>query len=386
MDRRTLKNLDFLFLFILLLLLIASLIILSTASYNVLRSDPYHYVKTQAVWIMFGIGIAAVFAAVDYENWRTYRWWIYGFSIMVLLAVLLFGESVNGAKRWIATPFGFNIQPAEFAKVFIIVTFADFLAKRKGKLNNYRDFILPFLYILLPMLLILKQPDLGTAMVFGAIFIGMMFVAGANPKKFGGLLLGGAVIMGIAIWLHLAMDLPVWLQWAQGLPLPLQDYQLKRLTIFMNPEADISGDGWHILQSLWAIGSGGLWGKGYRMGTQGQLNFLPEHHTDFIFSVFGEEFGFIGTLTLLFLFLIFLLRSISIALKARDTYGMLVVTGVVSMYTFHILVNVGMTSGIMPITGIPLPFISAGGSAMLSNMIAVGLILSVNLRRRRLMF
>ncbi|MGI6119174.1 MAG: rod shape-determining protein RodA [Desulfosporosinus sp.] len=386
MDRRTLKNLDFLFLFILLLLLIASLIILSTASYNVLRSDPYHYVKTQAVWIMFGIGIAAVFAAVDYEKWRTYRWWIYGFSIMVLLAVLLFGESVNGAKRWIATPFGFNIQPAEFAKVFIIVTFADFLAKRKGKLNNYRDFILPFLYILLPMLLILKQPDLGTAMVFGAIFIGMMFVAGANPKKFGGLLLGGAVIMGIAIWLHLAMDLPVWLQWAQGLPLPLQDYQLKRLTIFMNPEADISGDGWHILQSLWAIGSGGLWGKGYRMGTQGQLNFLPEHHTDFIFSVFGEEFGFIGTLTLLFLFLIFLLRSISIALKARDTYGMLVVTGVVSMYTFHILVNVGMTSGIMPITGIPLPFISAGGSAMLSNMIAVGLILSVNLRRRRLMF
>lgn len=166
----------------------------------------------------------------------------------------------------------------------------------------------------------------------------------------------------------------------------MQEYQLKRLTIFMNPEADMSGAGFHIIQSIWAIGSGGLWGKGYQMGTQGQLNFLPEHHTDFIFSVVGEEFGFIGTITLLFLFLIFLLRSLSIALKARDPYGMLIATGVISMFTFHILVNVGMTSGIMPVTGIPLPLISAGGSAMWSNMTAVGLMLSVNLRRRRLMF
>jgi len=364
----------------------ASLVILSTASINVIKSDPMHYVRSQAVWIIIGIGVAAMIAVTDYEKWRTYRWWIYGLNIALLLAVIIFGADAKGATRWIPTPFGFNIQPSEFAKIFIILTLADFLADRKGKLNNYKDFIMPFLFILPPMLLIFKQPDLGTTLVFVAIFIGMMFVAGANPWKFGGLLLGGAIIMGLALFFHFSTDLPWFLHKLQGLPLPMQEYQLRRLTIFMNPAADLSGDGYHIIQSIWAIGSGGLWGKGYQMGTQGQLNFLPEHHTDFIFSVVGEEFGFVGTITLLFLFLIFLLRSLSIALKARDTYGMLIAAGLVSMFTFHILVNVGMTSGIMPVTGIPLPLISAGGSAMLANLSAVGLLLSVNLRSRRLMF
>lgn len=386
MDRRTIKNADFLFILVTFLLLIASLVILSTASINVLESDPLHYVRTQAIWIVIGIGIAMVLAAIDYEKWRAYRWYIYGINIILLLAVILIGDAAKGATRWIPTPFGFKIQPSEFAKILIILTLADFLAVRKGKLNNYKDFILPFLFVLTPMLLIFKQPDLGTTLVFVAIFIGMMFVAGANPWKFGGLLLGGAVIIGVALWFHFSTNLPGWLSWAQGLPLPMQDYQLKRLTIFMNPAADMSGDGYHIIQSIWAIGSGGLWGKGYQMGTQGRFNFLPEHHTDFIFSVVGEEFGFIGTITLLFLFLVFLLRCLSIAIKARDTYGMLIATGVVSMFTFHILVNVGMTSGIMPVTGIPLPLISAGGSAMWTNMAAVGLMLSVNLRRQRLMF
>lgn len=386
MDRRTLKNLDLLFILITFLLLMASLIILSTASINVLKSDPWHYVKSQGMWIVIGAGAAATLAVIDYEKWRNYRWWIYGLNLVLLLAVIFFGDTAKGATRWIPTPFGFSIQPSEFAKIFIIVTLADFLAVRKGKLNDYKDFIMPFAFVFVPMLLILKQPDLGTTLVFVAIFIGMMFVAGANPWKFGGLLFGGAVIVGVALWLHFSTNLPGWLHWAQGLPLPMHEYQLKRLTIFMDPASDMTGDGYHIIQSIWAIGSGGLWGKGYLMGTQGQLNFLPEHHTDFIFSVVGEEFGFIGTTTLLFLFLIFLLRSLTIALKARDTYGMLIATGVVSMFAFHILVNVGMTSGIMPVTGIPLPLISAGGSAMLSNMASVGLLLSVNLRRQRLMF
>ncbi|SDH74625.1 rod shape determining protein RodA [Desulfosporosinus hippei DSM 8344] len=386
MDRRSLRNLDLLFLLFTFLLLAASLIILSTASINVMKSDPFHYVETQAVWILTGIVIAVVLAVIDYTKWQHFRWWIYGFNLLLLLAVILFGDSAKGATRWIYFTPSIGIQPSEFAKIFMILTFADFLVKRKGKLNNVKDFIVPFLFVLVPMLLIFKQPDLGTTLVFVAIFIGMMFVAGANPYKFGGLLLGGAVIVGIALWLHFSQDLPVWLQWAQGMPLPLQDYQLNRLVIFMDPAADQTGDGWHILQSLWAIGSGGLWGKGYRAGTQGQLNFLPEHHTDFVFSVVGEEFGFIGTITLLFLFLIFLLRGVYIALRARDMYGMLISTGIVSMFTFHILVNVGMTSGIMPVTGIPLPLISAGGSAMWSNMAAIGLLLSVNLRHRRLMF
>ncbi|AET70590.1 rod shape-determining protein RodA [Desulfosporosinus orientis DSM 765] len=386
MDRRALRNLDLLFILFTFLLLAASLVILSTASINVIKSDPMHYVETQTVWIITGIAIAVVIAVIDYQKWQHFRWWIYGFNLLLLLAVIFFGDTAKGATRWIYFTPTIGIQPSEFAKIFIIITFADFLTEREGRLNNIRDFIPPFLFVLVPMLLIFKQPDLGTTLVFAAIFVGMMFVAGANPWKFGGLLLGGVVVIGVALWLHFSTNLPGWLQWAQGLPLPLQDYQLNRLVIFMNPAADQTGDGWHILQSLWAIGSGGLWGKGYRMGTQGQLNFLPEHHTDFIFSVVGEEFGFIGTITLLFLFLIFLLRSIYIALRARDMYGMLVSAGVVSMFTFHILVNVGMTSGIMPVTGIPLPLISAGGSAMWSNMAAIGLLLSVNLRHRRLMF
>lgn len=386
LDRRTFKNVDFLFVFLLLLLLGASLLILSTASTNVKVSNPYFYVKNQAMWIAVGLGIATLVASIDYQKFRKYSWWIYGFNIALLLAVFFVGTSAKGAQRWIPVTSTFNIQPSEFAKIFIILTFADFLAKRQGKLNRFRDFIPPFLFVIVPMALIFKQPDLGTTLVFAAIFIGMMFVAGANPWKFGGLLVGGLLLLIIALWLHFSTDLPGFLKFAQGLPLPLQDYQLKRLTIFMDPMSDTSGDGYHIIQSIWAIGSGGLWGKGYRAGTQGQLNFLPEHHTDFIFSVVGEEFGFIGTITLLFLFAIFLLRAIGIATKSRDTYGMLVCSGIVSMFIFHILVNVGMTSGIMPVTGIPLPLISYGGSAMLTNMISIGLLLSVNIRRQRLMF
>ncbi|HVJ49786.1 rod shape-determining protein RodA [Desulfitobacterium sp.] len=386
LDRRTFKNLDFLFIFILSLLLGASLLILSTASLNVIKSQPYFYVKNQAMWIATGIVIAAVVASIDYQKLRRYSWWIYGFNIALLSAVFIFGISVGGAQRWIPVTSSFNIQPSEFAKIFIILALADFLAKRQGKLNRFRDFIPPFLFVAVPMALIFKQPDLGTTLVLAAIFIGMMFVAGANPWKFGGLLLGGALILGVALWLHFAKDLPGFLKFAQGLPLPMQDYQLKRLTIFMDPMSDTSGNGYHIIQSIWAIGSGGLWGKGYRQGTQGQLNFLPEHHTDFIFSVVGEEFGFIGTITLLFLFAMFLLRAINIAMKSRDVYGMLVGSGVVSMFVFHLLVNVGMTSGIMPVTGIPLPLISYGGSTMWTNMLGIGLLLSINIRRQRLMF
>lgn len=386
LDRRTFKNLDFLFVFFLLLLLGASLLVLSTASLNVIKSQPYFYVKAQAMWIATGIVIAVIVAAIDYQKFRRFSWWIYGLNLALLAAVFAFGTAAKGAQRWIPVTASFNIQPSEFAKVFIIITLADFLAKRQGKLNRFRDFIPPFLFVAVPMALIFKQPDLGTTLVIAAIFVGMMFIAGANPWKFGGLLLGGALIVGVALWFHFSTNLPGFLKFVQGLPLPMKDYQLKRLTIFMNPMADTSGDGYHIIQSIWAIGSGGLWGKGYRQGTQGQLNFLPEHHTDFIFSVIGEEFGFIGTITLLFLFAIFLLRAISIAMKSKDLYGMLVGSGVVCMFVFHILVNIGMTSGIMPVTGIPLPLISYGGSTMWTNMAGVGLLLSINLRRQRLMF
>ncbi|GAB6151431.1 rod shape-determining protein RodA [Desulfosporosinus burensis] len=385
-DKINLRNIDLQFVLAVLLLLATSLIVLSTASYNLVKGQPYYYVELQTIWILSGIFLAIMVTRIDYQRLQKFSGYIYGFNILLLLAVFIFGSEAKGATRWIPITSSFSIQPSEFAKIFMILSFSDFLAKRQGKLNRFRDFIAPFLYVLVPMLLIFKQPDLGTSLVFMAIFIGMMFIAGANIRKFGGLLLTGVTAVGIALWLHFSTNLPSWLKFAEGLPLPMKDYQLKRLTVFMNPASDSAGDGYNILQSMWALGSGGFWGKGYRQGTQGQLSFLPEHHTDFIFAVFSEEFGFIGVITLLFFFLIFLLRGINIAMHARDLYGVLIASGIITMISFHILVNAGMNSGIMPVTGIPLPFISYGGSAMWANMISIGLLLNINLRSRRLLF
>ncbi|MCO5385653.1 MAG: rod shape-determining protein RodA [Desulfosporosinus sp.] len=385
-NKQNLSNLDLAFVGAVLLLLVTSLFVLSTASYNLVKGQPYYYVELQAMWIISGIVLVIMVTQIDYQELQKFSGYIYGFNILLLLAVFIFGSEAKGATRWIPITSSFSIQPSEFAKIFLILSFSDFLAKRQGKLNRFRDFIAPFLYVLVPMLLIFKQPDLGTSLVFMAIFIGMMLIAGANIRKFCGLLLTGVTAVGIALWLHFSTNLPGWLKFAEGLPLPMKDYQLKRLTVFMNPASDSAGDGYNILQSMWALGSGGFWGKGYRQGTQGQLSFLPEHHTDFIFAVFSEEFGFIGVITLLFFFLIFLLRGINIAMHARDLYGVLIASGIITMISFHILVNAGMNSGIMPVTGIPLPFISYGGSAMWANMISIGLLLNINLRSRRLLF
>lgn len=384
--KKVLRDLDPLLVLLLFLLLAASLFILSTASINVNPADPYYYVKRQALFIGTGLILTALAASVDYQRFAHFSWWIYGIMVLMLVSVFFVGKEANGAARWIPLVGDFNIQPSEFAKILLTISLADFLAKREGKLNRFRDFIPPFLYVLVPTILVFLQPDLGTSLVFIAIFIGMMFIAGANPWKFGGLILGVAAVVAVMLWLHFSTNLPGFLKWAQGMPLPLADYQVNRLLVFINPYADSSGDGYHIIQSLWAIGSGGLWGKGYRMGTQGQLDFLPEHHTDFVFSVVGEEFGFIGTLTLLFLFFMFLVRCINVATKAKDLNGSLIVAGLVSMFIFHILVNIGMTSGIMPVTGIPLPFITYGGSTMWANMLAVGLIFNINLRKKRPLF
>lgn len=385
-DKKSFPGIDYVLIITLLALLAASLIILSTASFNIVKSDPYHYVKNQAVWISTGIFMMIMVAAIDYNVWRRLNWWIYGFNISLLLLVFVMGSTAKGAQRWIQITSSIGIQPSEFAKVFVILTFACFLADRKDKLNNFKDFLVPLLFVMPPTILIFLQPDLGTALVFGAIFIGMMFMAGANPIKFGALVVGTVSVTVSAIYFHFATNLPWPLKYLEGLPLPMQEYQLNRLLSFIDSTNDTSGDAYQVIQSVWAIGSGGLWGKGFREGTQSQLNFLPEHHTDFIFSVLGEEFGFIGTSILLFIFCIFILRMIAIATKSMDDFGMLIVSGVVTMFTFQILVNVGMASGIMPITGLPLPFISAGGSSMWTNMLAVGLVISVGLRGEKPMF
>ena len=249
----------------------------------------------------------------------------------------------------------------------MIVCMAAMLSDKVGHVRTVRS-ILPFaLFTGIPFLLVLKQPDLGTSLVFLAIGLGMLFVAKIKLS-----ILRNCAIIGVVL---------APLGWHF-----LKDYQKSRITVFLNPNADPLGAGYHIIQSKIAIGSGLLFGKGLFEGTQSQLNFLPENHTDFIFSVVGEELGFLGCLFLLFLYFVLIYRGLMIARECKDPFGMLLATGIISMWAFQVLVNVGMTCGIMPVTGIPLPFMSYGVSALTTNMMSLGILLSIYMRQQTMIF
>ena len=249
----------------------------------------------------------------------------------------------------------------------MIIALASLLKDKVGQINSVFDLLPLAAYVGLPFVLVLKQPDLGTSLVFMAIFFGMVFACGINWK-----LLGGITGLGIA-------SMPILWHF-------LKDYQKMRIRVFLDPNVDPEGAGYHIIQSKIAIGSGLIFGKGLFAGTQSQLNFLPENHTDFIFAVVGEELGFVGAAFLLFLYLVILWRGMKIAAEASDTFGRLLAVGITSMFAFHILVNVGMTTGIMPVTGIPLPFMSYGVSSLTTNLMAVGILLNINMHQQKLMF
>jgi rod shape determining protein RodA len=378
LEIKRLKLIDKSFIFILLLIIVFGLVILASAT-NSLNSDPHYYIKKQLLNVAIGIILATMVVFFDYVQFRRYSNSIYIVSLLLLLAILIFGEEAKGSARAISIAGLPSIQPAEFAKVFIIIAFADFLVKRQDELKTLKQLLPCFIYMSVPILLILLQPDLGTGMVFIAIMIVMLYVAGADARLLTRLIAAGVLIIGILLFLHIQF----------GMWLPLEEYQIKRLTVFANPYEDGQGGrglGWNTIQSLVAIGSGGLGGKGLFAGTQVQLNFLPEHHTDFIYAVIGEELGFIGAALLIVLFGLLLFRTVYISYNAKDLYGVLVVMGILAMWLFHIFENIGMSIGLMPITGIPLPFISYGGSSMMANLMAAGLVLSINIRGKGLIF
>lgn len=378
MEIKRLKLIDKSFVLILLLIIVFGLVILASAT-NSLNSDPHFYIKKQLVNVAIGIILATMVVFFDYVQFRRYSNSIYIVSLLLLLAILIFGEEAKGSARAISIAGLPSLQPAEFAKVFIIIAFADFLVKRQDELKTLKQLLPCFIYMSVPILLILLQPDLGTGMVFIAIMIVMLYVAGADARLLTRLIAAGVLIIGILLFLHIQF----------GMWLPLEEYQIKRLTVFVNPYEDGQGGrglGWNTIQSLVAIGSGGLGGKGLFAGTQVQLNFLPEHHTDFIYAVIGEELGFIGAALLIVLFGLLLFRTVYISYNAKDLYGVLVVMGILAMWLFHIFENIGMSIGLMPITGIPLPFISYGGSSMMANLMAAGLVLSINIRGKGLIF
>ena len=395
-NKRLLKNLDFTLIGVTAMIIIYSLIIIGSAStdygwwqrlgldMNKLQEASVfqrllwmkkEFVYKQLIWVIIGTCAAAAVVYIPYEDWRKYTKHLYVINILMLGAVLVLGHTAMGAQRWINIgPFVF--QPSEFAKLIIIIVLADFLANREGRIRNLKELLPCFIYVGIPMIFILLQPDLGTSLVFTAILFGMLFIASSRPVLVTGIFSGGlAAVVGL-VWSHLRF----------GTWIPLHDYQLKRLTIFLDPWSDIQGAGYHVIQSQIAIGSSGLWGKGLLHGTQSFLEFLPIRHTDFIFSVLGEEFGFIGAFLLLCLFAVFLYRGVRIAAESKDLYGTLIAVGIVSMFTFQIMINVGMTIAIMPVTGIPLPLFGYGGSSMITNLVAIGALLNIYLRRQKNIF
>jgi rod shape determining protein RodA len=327
-----------------------------------LGEDPGFYLKKQIAFLMLGFVVMAVVATFDYRLVKVYAGMAFGLLLFALLLVLTpLGDETAGAQRWIAL-FGFQFQPAEIAKLTVAAALAAYLSElREVRLDHvWRAAGIAAA----PMFLIFLQPDVGTMMVFAAVLIAALMVAGARVRHI--LILLGVAVLGAVIAFHLGI---------------VKAYQIARLQSFLDPAADPLRAGYNLQQAEIAIGSGGVFGRGYLNGSQTNLDFVPEQHTDFVFTVVGEELGFVGAILLLALFAVLLWRGFRIALLSRDPFGTLLATGVVTMLAFQVVVNVGMTMGIMPVTGIPLPLVSYGGTAMLTNWAAVGLLLNIHMRR-----
>ncbi len=305
-------------------------------------------------------------AVLNPQQWM-YRWrWLYVLNVAMLLFVDLFGAERKGAQRWIELPGGYQLQPSEFAKLLLILTLASLLAQQGEAIRTLRGFFGSMVHMAIPALLVFKQPDLGTSIVFGVLWLGMSFLAGAR-KRWLALVVLMAGLGFVGMW-HLGL---------------LRDYQKARLISFMNPEADPQQSGYHILQSRIAIGSGQLTGKGYLQGTQKNLRYIPEQHTDFIFVVIGEELGFVGSVGFLGLYGFFLYRIWRVMVETRVEFFRLVAGGILTLFTFHLFTNVGMTMGLFPVVGIPLPFVSLGGSMLFASLAAVGLLMGIRLHERK---
>lgn len=344
----------------------------------------------QMLWMAVGIVCYAGFALLDFRRLRQYSWGIYGTSVGLLAAVLLIGRTVYGAKRWLMIfgDSGFGIQPSEFAKLTTIVLLASRLSQTDRNLKKPIEVAMLLLLVALPMGLIVLQPDLGTALVFVPTAMVLMFVAGV-PFRYVGTLAGLGAGMGSAVLA--ALFLPAMLGASERLQeriavlSGLSEYQRDRIEVFFHPEKDPLGAGWNKRQSEIAVGSGGLRGKGYLQGTQNILGFLPRSvaPTDFIYSVVAEEKGFMGSVLVLVLFSVTIVTGMMTALSTLDPLGRLLCVGITTLLFFHVFINIAMTVGIMPITGLPLPLLSYGGTFMVMTMSALGIIQSVYIRGDR---
>ncbi len=373
-DRRLLTHFDWILFSLTMIIPLVGLVVLYSAGYdpdfavdflgwlNVEFRSPACF--KQGMYLLVGLVVMIIGMVVPTQTFQRYAFIVYGIALLLLLAVAGFGVVVNGSRRWLDAGL-FKLQPAEFMKLGLIVTMARVLSKSPPKNNvaySFRELILPTFFILVPMAIIAQQPDLGTALSLGIVGVCQILFVGVRPKVLAGVLLGVCVLA-----------YPAWNS--------LHEYQQRRIMVLLNPEADPQGSGYHITQSKIAVGSGELFGKGFQKGTQTQLEFLPEHTTDFVFSVLAEEWGFVGCTLVIALFFCLLAAMLRVAHRSRELFACLLVIGITAQIFAHIVINIGMVIGLMPVVGIPLPLVSYGGSSLLSLLFGLGLVQGVSMRR-----
>ncbi|MFT9849872.1 rod shape-determining protein RodA [Aneurinibacillus sp. REN35] len=372
-EKKYIRNLDWLLILLLMCLGIFSFIGISGATATA------NYEWKQVAWYAIGFTILAVILLFDYHVFNNFAYMLYGIGLVLIIGVL-FMPAKSGAHSWYQLGF-VDFQPSELMKIFTIIAVAKYISNKDEKeesVNNIKALFPIFLLVGVPLLLILKQPDLGSALVFIGILVSMLIVAGIPMRYFAILGMVGAIVIG-------ALGYTVTFHRAFFLENIMHEYQWMRIESWLKPEA-YPKEGYQLMQSLTAIGSGQLLGKGINQGTQARNGWVPVGESDFVFTVIAEELGFIGSSILIFIYFFFIYRMIRIAMEAKDTFGMYIIAGVIGMYVFQIFENIGMTIQLMPITGLPLPFISYGGSSLVTNFFIMGIVLNVGMRRKKLMF
>jgi rod shape determining protein RodA len=433
MKFKDLLNIDFFLLLpVIVLLVVGILFIYSSGITSAGNQVSNEYIR-QIIWASTGLAAAFVLSIVNYRRFYSISLYIYMVSLLPLVYTLIFGRAISAAARWLRVG-AFGVQMSEFVKISVIILLARYLADTDHYKKSFSRFFVSCLIVFIPMGIVLLQPDLGTALVYIAIFIVMTFLAGVSIRyvafvlscialsgvflvmplwqtyilqrtlPFMALLTNPKVMLLTVLFISLIAALAFfgyvkykrqYFFWLVYIPaviilslgasyaarIVLRNYQLMRLIVFLDPNVDPRGAGWNIIQSITAIGAGGLTGRGFLQGTQSHYRFLPEQSTDFIFSIFSEEAGFLGGLAVFALFLVILLRILVTMKTTADPFAKYICAGLVGMFSFHFVINVGMTMGIMPITGIPLLFMSYGGSSLFTSMIGIGLVLSIYIRR-----
>jgi rod shape determining protein RodA len=351
-------------------LIACSVYVVGSATQDDIAGSPNYYLYRQAAYGAVGLVFMFALARFDYSRLREWRFGVYGTMIGLILVVLVIGSAAKGSTRWIPLPF-FNLQPSELGKLLLVVALSAFMVERMRRLSEVETTSRILLLAILPAMLVVIQPDLGSGLVYMAIAVAVLFVAGTKWTHF--VVLGAVATGAVAVVLIGAPAVGVQV---------LKPYQVDRLTAFVNPTNDPRKQGYQLKQSIVGIGSGQKTGRGQAGATQTKLNFIPEHHTDFIFSVVGEEFGFAGGALILALYALLIWRALRILTMAKNLYGALIVGGITAMLMFQVFVNVGMTVGIMPITGVPLPLMSYGGSSVIVTFMAIGVLQSVHAQAR----